>query len=484
MDMSSWYTFAPRNTPEPGEIGMQDWLAEAGGPVRPDHSRQDKLYYNGKPIKLWGLNLCYGACSPEQALADKRAAFYPKYGINSVRLHKYVDGPGWAGIQSKDSCVDFDPAGLDRMDYQVAKFKEAGIYVLLSAHFGALKLGPADKQYVPYLEEFGKFGNDNRITHAAQRACTTRPSCRTCRSPDGQPAQAQEPVHGPDLCQGSGRRVRRDHQRAEHPLLHLDGPAQGQSHAPPAGGRERFCDWLEPSTAPRRSSVAAWGDKAFDGFANDGFPPVGENLDKNNILPLGNPWYWDPAQLNGSQAFRRQRLLDTLVSSTACRCEFYDRYVQAMREAGYEGEILGSNWQAGQALSHFYNLHSDWRVGTIDRHNYFGGGSTRPAHVQQRDHAAHRRLRHAQRRPAAGGRPPVHALGVDPRLPERVGRGRPGHPRRLRHGPARLGRLLHVPERRQRRLQRPDRPGHVGCRPPRRCWASSPPWPDRSCAAT
>jgi hypothetical protein len=92
------------------------------------------------------------------------AAFYPQYGINSVRLHKYVDGPGWAGIQSKESCVEFDPAGLGRMDYQVAKFKEAGIYVLLSAHFGALKLGPADKQYVPYLEEFGKFGNDNRIT--------------------------------------------------------------------------------------------------------------------------------------------------------------------------------------------------------------------------------------------------------------------------------------------------------------------------------
>ena len=56
--------------------------------------------------------------------------------------------------------------------------------------------------------------------------------------------------------------------------------------------------------------------------------------------------------------------------------EFYARYVQALRTAGYQGEIVSSNWQAGRALSHYYNLHSDALVGTVDRHNYFGGGST------------------------------------------------------------------------------------------------------------
>jgi hypothetical protein len=55
--------------------------------------------------------------------------------------------------------------------------------------------------------------------------------------------------------------------------------------------------------------------------------------------------------------------------------KFYDRYVKAIRDTGYDGEILGSNWQAGRAFSHYYNLHSDSRVGMIDRHNYFGGGS-------------------------------------------------------------------------------------------------------------
>jgi hypothetical protein len=376
VDLSTWYAFTPQNTPEPGEIGMQDWLTKPAGRYGRIVRERDKLLYNGKPIKLWGLNLCYGTCAPEQALADRRAAFYPKYGINSVRLHKYADGPGWSGIQSKDSCVQFDPAGLDRMDYQVAQFKEAGIYVLLSAHFGTLKLGPADRQLVPWLEEFGQFNKSNRIA---------TPHSAIDYSPELQNVQIRQTVN---LLQ---------HQNPYTGLTYAQDPAVAfleiineqsilfyTSTAPLKASAtlrqqvaRKFCDWLRAKYGAQNKLRAAWGDRAFDGFANEGFPPVGENLDENNILPIGSPWYWDPAQLNGAQAFRRQRLLDTLVFLYGLQCEFYDRYVQAVRAAGYEGEILGSNWQAGRALSHFYNLHSDWRVGTIDRHNYFGGGSTK-----------------------------------------------------------------------------------------------------------
>ncbi len=104
-------------------------------------------------------------------MADKRAAFYPRYGINAVRLHKFADGTGWSGIQSKESAAEYDPAGLDRMDYQVAKFKEAGIYVKLSAHFGTIKLGPADRRDVPFLDEFGSFdGKRNDRVNAPHSA--------------------------------------------------------------------------------------------------------------------------------------------------------------------------------------------------------------------------------------------------------------------------------------------------------------------------
>jgi hypothetical protein len=164
-DISGWYRFEPQNTPQPGEIGMQEWLDTPAGRHGRITRQDDKLIYNGKTIKLWGINLCYNACAPDKELANRRAAFYPKYGINSVRLHKYADGAGWAGIQTADSFAEFEPEALDRMDYQIAKFKEAGIFVELSAHFGTVKAGPADKQDVPYIEEFGSFdGRNNRIS--------------------------------------------------------------------------------------------------------------------------------------------------------------------------------------------------------------------------------------------------------------------------------------------------------------------------------
>ena len=34
----------------------------------------------------------------------------------------------------------------------------------------------------------------------------------------------------------------------------------------------------------------------------------------------------------------------------------------------------GSCWQAGDNVAHYYNLYSDYLIGAIDRHNYWGGG--------------------------------------------------------------------------------------------------------------
>jgi len=377
-EMSSWYTFAPSNASAPGEIGMQDWIEKPAGRHGRIERRADKLYYHGQPIKLWGLNLCFSTCAPEKKLAEKRAAFYPKYGINSVRLHKYADGAGWAGIQAQNSCVEFDADALDRMDYQVAQFKVAGIYVTLSAHFGSLKLGPDDRKFVPYLDELGTFDNKkNRIAtpHSGIHYSTELQDVHIRQMVNL--LRHKNPYTG--LTYAEDPAVAFVEIINEQSILFftsMNPLKTSKTLRKQVAGR--FSDWLREKYSSHKNLKAAWGEKAFDGFAGDGFPAVGEHLDKRNILPLGNPWYWDPAQLNGSQAYRRQRLLDTLEFLYDLQCRFYDRYVQAVREAGYRGEMLGSNWQAGRALSHFYNLHSDWRVGTIDRHNYFGGGGAKP----------------------------------------------------------------------------------------------------------
>lgn len=372
-----WYTFAPDDDHDAAsEISMADWLEKPAGKHGRIVRQGERLVYNGKPIKLWGINLCYSTCAPENDLANKRAAFYSKYGVNSVRLHKYADGSGWAGIQSEDSFVDLAPEGLDRMDYQIAAFKKRGIYTKLSAHFGSQKLGPADKKYVPYLEEFGEFsGRTKRIT---------TPHSGVHYSPELQHVQILQMVN---LLQHKNPYTGMTY--AEDPTIAFLEIINEQSilfyssmtplKASPTLRKyvaKRFCDWLREKYGSQEKLAEAWGgERAFDGFVDDGFPAVGEHLDKDNILPLGNPWYFDPEQINGSQAYRRQRLLDTMRFLYELQNEFYSRYVKAMREAGYEGEIVSSNWQAGRSFSHFSNLHSDALVGTVDRHNYFGGGS-------------------------------------------------------------------------------------------------------------
>ena len=368
-----WWPFTP--TPDfskPSEISLADWIEAPAGKHGRITRQGEQLIYTGQPIKLWGLNLTYSTCAPEHALAEKRAAFYRKYGINSVRLHKFADGPGWAGIQSKDSAAEFDPAALDRMDYQVAKFKEAGIYVELSAHFGTLSLGPADSRDVPYLKEFGRFEN-NRVK---------TPASSFHYSPELQNVQIRQitnllahrnPYTGltyaEDPAISAIEIINEQSILFFTSLLPLKQSASIRRYA-----AKRFSDWLGKKYGTQAALVKSWGKAAFDSFAPEVVVTDGEQIDKGNIVPVGNPWFWDPEQLAGSQAFRRQRLLDTLQFLYELQCEANQRYVRAVRQAGYTGEILGSNWQAGRAYSHYANLQSDARVGLIDRHNYFGGG--------------------------------------------------------------------------------------------------------------
>jgi len=367
-----WYTFRPTMEHEkPSEIGMADWLEKPAGRHGRILRKGDDLIYNGKPIKLWGLNVCYSSCAPEKDLARRRAAFYAKYGVNSVRLHKYADGPGWAGIQSVDSFAEFDEAGLDRLDHFIAELKKKGIYVKLSSTFG-VKLGPADRKAVPYMDEFGALkGGRGRVSTGHGSVFLSR---------ELQDLQIRQIVNIlKHRNRYTGLTYAEDPAIAVVELFNEDsalfyGTLGRLQKIPTLRKRaaERFCDWLKARYGGKEACLKAWGKGGLGSYANEGFGS--ESWEDRTIVPAGNPWFWDPAQLAGSQKAKRRRSFDTMRFLYEIQNEFYGRYVKAIRSAGYEGEILASNWQAGRAFSHYYNLHSDRRVGLIDRHNYFGGG--------------------------------------------------------------------------------------------------------------
>ncbi len=299
------------------------------------------------------------------------------------------------------------------MDYLVAALKKRGIYVKLAAHFGAQKLGPADKRHVPYLAEFGEFdGNESRIT---------TPHSAVHYAPELQQVQILQMVN---LLQHknpyTGLTYAEDPAIAfleiinEQSILFYSSPVPLRTS--PTLSRHvarRFCQWLREKYGTQERLSEAWGGKqAFDGFTSEGFPAVGERLDRDNILPIGNPWFWDPAQLSGSQAYRKQRLLDTMWFLYGLQNEFYARYVAAVRgPATRARSFRQTGKRAGPSAISATSIPTPWWGRSTGTTILAAAAAT----DRQRHDAGGAGFGNAQRRDAAGGRPAVHALRMDSR---------------------------------------------------------------------
>ncbi len=386
-----WYTFSPENDySQTSLIGLDDWNNEPAGKYGRIKAVNDKLIYNGKEIKLWGLNNCYGSCKPSKESADKHAAFYRRYGINAMRLHKYADGYGYSGIQSKESFVEFDPDGLDRMDYYIHVLKLNGIYTKLSPTFG-VKIGRGDKHRVPWHKEIGDLEKNDRIR------ATYASIYFSHELQDLQIEQTTKILK--HMNPYSGLRYADDPaifcvELFNEDAILWEGAAWTMERYPTLRERtsKKFSAFLLEKYSSEKKWKKAWGEDAV--FTNKmdlknydlsnlidpnkikGLPIPDESIEKGTVVPWSHFWAYDVIMAPGKNDFKtiKQRLFDTAEFLIGLQNDFYTRFVKAIRETGYEGEIISSNWQAGSTLGHFLNLHSDYLAGMIDRHNYFGGG--------------------------------------------------------------------------------------------------------------
>lgn len=115
--------------------GLSHRPAGAGGFVRV----QDGHFYTdlGR-LKIWGVNICFGANFPTRSEARKMAAHLSTMGVNGVRLHFLDHAPAPEGILGPivNGRRTLDPQQLERQDYFLDQLHRNGIYANINLHVG------------------------------------------------------------------------------------------------------------------------------------------------------------------------------------------------------------------------------------------------------------------------------------------------------------------------------------------------------------
>ena len=90
----------------------------------------------GERVRVWGVNLCFGACFPKPADAPRIAARMAQAGVNSVRFH-HMDTSAWPrGILDPKDRTRLMPEALERLDVFIDALARRGIRVNLNLHVG------------------------------------------------------------------------------------------------------------------------------------------------------------------------------------------------------------------------------------------------------------------------------------------------------------------------------------------------------------
>ena len=354
-----WFAFTPSKTPGPSVISMNDWLEQPAGRRGGVRIVGDRFQFtDGTPVKFWGVNLSYGGgCAPSKPDADLTAARYAQYGVNAVRLHKFSYPKNQMGIGDLNDSTRMDPAGLDRLDYFSAQLKKQGVYFGWSHTYG-YQVVPGDRKRLLAYDEIEKNlkGKTYAFINFAEDVQDLMIEMVVNLLQHQNPYTGLTYAAEPALCF-------LELQNEDDIFFYTSETAFKACPTYQKHFTERFSDWLKAKYGSEEHLQKAWGSALKSG----------ESLQVRNIAPQTNPWFYGEDHLPGQKGGERQRLLDGARHLYELQNQFYTRFVKAIRDAGYQGPLNGSPWQAPGMLPHYYNLHSDYQVGYIDRHNYFGG---------------------------------------------------------------------------------------------------------------
>ncbi len=354
---ADWFPFTPTRDLGPSVVGFENWLDKPAG--RHGGVRmvgEGFQFADGTPVKFFGTNLSYALSAPQKGDAAFLAQRFAKWGVNAVRMHKFTNPNGWEGIGDPDDMTKMHPDGLDRLDNFTAELTKAGVYYGWSHSF-QVHIRPGNKgRLLAYDELMDKLkGNTYAIINFAPdlQDLMIEMVVNLLRHPN--PYTGKTYAQDPALAYI-------ELQNEDDIFFYTSENAVNACPTYKAFFTKRWCQWLKAKYGSTAALKRAWGD-ALGG---------GESLEAGNIALQGNPWFMGDDNLPKQAAGAKQRLLDNAAHLHDLQNQFYTRFAKAIRDAGYQGPLCGSPWQAPAMLPHYYNLRSDAAVGYIDRHNYFG----------------------------------------------------------------------------------------------------------------
>ena len=370
QDVQHWFPFNPNiKEADSNVICMQSWMDKPAGKHGFVGFEDEKLFFeDGTPAKFWGVNISGNNVFTGKKEAELWAETLSDYGVNSVRFHKFT----YPGMRETVS-TDLKEEKYARMDYFSSKLKEKGIYYGWSPIYGHKPLKGDSLKLLAYHEIFTadlnnhlsystiglvNFAEDLQDLHIelVTNMLNHKNPYTGLRYADD-PALINIEIQNEDDIYFSTTEMMLEKCPTYKKLL-----------------TEMFADWLINKYKDQDNLKKAWGEKAFEWGKE--VRNVNWNLVKRNIIPIANHGIYS---YEFTKAKKDNKPLPVFLADMATflfeqQSKYYQRVVNAIRNTGYKGMIVGSCWQAGSGITHYYNLYADYEVGMIDRHNYFGGG--------------------------------------------------------------------------------------------------------------
>ena len=362
-EIAGWFTWNVRETGEKSRINMGSWLEAPAGKhgfltATGDHYR----FEDGTPIRFWGVNVNSQRVFPTAAAAEKWVAFLRRYGVNAVRMHKFT----WDATDGTHS-TQLTADHWTRLDRFTHALREGGIYYGWSHIYGHRVLPGDSARLLAYPEVSNLWypwshldGSTSGLVNFAE---------------DLQAVNIELTVNMLEhRNERTGLRYADDPALAFVELQNEDdiywgAVSRALEQAPTYRALlcRKFSDWL----LDEYGSEAAWREA----WAGQGIAAAA-SLEAGTVYP-----HPDHGWFSGHYV-RAVATGDAVPRHVSDRARFlyeeqiayYERATAAIRATGYRGVIIGSCWQAGSGITHFYNLHADYVTGPIDRHNYWAGG--------------------------------------------------------------------------------------------------------------